>query len=99
MYKFHPRYIFFQFFISIAYTQYRVKGYKQTKNGSNTYTNNDYHKQINKKAVSQYNKCNQVPPVLSSKDRLIKDPMDFTCCEEVGLRIQDLLQYMCITIS
>jgi hypothetical protein len=34
------------------------------------------------KAVSQYNKCNQVPPVLSSKDRLIKDPKDFTCCED-----------------
>jgi hypothetical protein len=28
-----------------------------------------------------------VPPVLSSKDRLIKEPKDFTCCEEVGLRI------------
>ena len=38
-------------------------------------------------AVPQYNKCNQVPPSLSSKDRFIKEPMDFTCCEEVGLRI------------
>ena len=28
-----------------------------------------------------------MPPVLSSKDRLIKEPKDFTCCEEVGLRI------------
>jgi hypothetical protein len=63
------------------------KGYKQTKNESNTYTNNNYHIQINKKSVSQYNKCNQVLPVLSSKDRLIKEPKDFTCCEEVGLRI------------
>jgi len=75
-----------KFFISTTYTQCRVKGYKQTKNGSNTYTNNNYHTQTtiiihkqqlsyiqtNKKAVSQYNKCNQVPPVLSSKDRLIK---------------------------
>jgi hypothetical protein len=40
-------------------------------NGRNTYTNNNYHTQTNKKAVSQYNKCNQVPPVLSSKTRLI----------------------------
>ena len=32
-----------------------------------------------------------MPPVLSSKDRLIKDPMDFTCCEEVGLRIFSIL--------
>jgi len=31
------------------------------------------HKQT-KRAVSQYNKCNQVPPVLSSKDRLIMAP-------------------------
>ena len=46
---------------------------------------------IHKKAVSQYNKCNQVPPVLSSKDRLIKKPKDFTCCEEVGLRIFSIL--------
>jgi hypothetical protein len=45
------------------------------------------HTQTNKKAVSQYNKCNQVPPVLSSKDHLIKETKDFTCCEEVGLRI------------
>jgi hypothetical protein len=45
------------------------------------------HTQTTKKAVSQYNKCNQVPPVLSSKDHLIKEPKDFTCCEEVGLRI------------
>ena len=30
-------------------------------------------------AVSQYKKCNQVPPVISSKDRLIKEPKDFTC--------------------
>jgi hypothetical protein len=74
-------------FISTTYTQYRVKGYKQTKNGSNTCTNNNYHTQTNKTAVSQYNKCNQVPPILSSKDRLIKEPKDFTCCEEVGLRI------------
>ena len=66
--------------------QYTVKGYKQTNNESNTYTNNNYHTQTNKTAVSQYNKCNQVPPVLSSKDRLIKEPKDFTC-EEVGLRI------------
>ena len=48
-----------------------------------SYTNNNYHTQTN----SQYNKCNQVPPVISSKDRLIKEPTDFTCCEEVGLRI------------
>jgi NADH:ubiquinone oxidoreductase subunit C len=61
-----------QFFISTTYTQYRVKDYKQTKNGSNTYTNNNYHTQTNKKAVSQYNKCNQMLPVLSSKDHLIK---------------------------
>ena len=58
---------------------------KQTKCGSNTYTNNNYHTQ--KKSVSQYNKCNQMPPVLSSKDRLIKGPKDFIYCEEVGLRI------------
>jgi hypothetical protein len=32
-----------------------------------------------------------VPPVLSSKDRLIKEPKDFTCCEEVGLRIFSIL--------
>ena len=43
-----------QFFISTTYTQYRVKGYKQTINGSNTYTNNSYYTQTNKKAVSQY---------------------------------------------
>ena len=49
------------------------------------------HTQTNKKAVSQYNKCNQLPPVLSSKDRLIKEPMDFTCCEEVRLRIFSIL--------
>ena len=79
-----------QFFISTTYTQYRVKGYKQTKNGSNTYTNNNY-TQTNKKSVSQYNKCNQVPSVLSSKDRLIKEPKDFTCCEEVGLKIFSIL--------
>jgi hypothetical protein len=40
-------------FISTTYTQYRVKGYKQTKNESNTYTNNNYHTQTNKKVVSQ----------------------------------------------
>jgi hypothetical protein len=57
-------YYIHKFFISTTYTQYRVKGYKQTKNGSNTYTNNNYHTQTNKKVVSQYNKCNQVPPVL-----------------------------------
>ena len=34
-----------------------------------------------------------MPPVLSSKDRLIKEPKDFTCCQEVGLSLQDLLQY------
>ena len=56
-----------------------------------SYTNNNYHKQTNKKAVSRYNKCNQVPPVLSSKDRLIKESADFTCCEEVGLRIFSIL--------
>ena len=60
------------------------------QNGSNTYTNNNYHKQTNKKAVSRYNKCNQVPPVLSSKDRLIKESTDFTC-EEVELRIFSIL--------
>jgi hypothetical protein len=81
-----------KFFISTTYTQYRVKGYKQAaKNESNTYTNNNYHTQTNKKDVSQYNKCNKVPPVLSSKDRLIKEPKDFTCCEEVGLRIFSIL--------
>jgi hypothetical protein len=63
----------------------------QKKHESNTYTNNNYHTQTNKKAVSQYNKCNQVSPVLSSKDRLIKEPKDFTCCEEVGLRIFSIL--------
>ena len=52
---------------------------------------NQTHTQTNKKAVSQYNKCNQVPPVLSSKDRLIKEPKDFTCCEEVELRIFSIL--------
>jgi hypothetical protein len=31
-----------------------------------------------------------VPPVLSSKDRLIKEPKDFTC-EEVELRIFSIL--------
>ena len=41
-------------------------------------------------AVSPYNKCNQVPPVLSSKDRLIKESTDFTC-EEVELRIFSIL--------
>ena len=57
-----------------------------------SYTNNNYHTQTNKKAVSQYNKkSNQVPPVLSSKDRLIKEPKDFTCCEEVGLKIFSIL--------
>jgi len=67
-------------------------GSKATKKiGSNTYTNNNYHTQTNKKAVSQYNKCNQVPPVLSSKDRLIKEPKYFTCCEEVELRIFSIL--------
>jgi hypothetical protein len=110
-----------QFFISTTYTQYCVKGYKQTnKNGSNTYTNNNYHTQTNKKSVSQYNKCNRIKhihkqqlsytnkqknlfhnitnvikcplsPVLSSKDRLIKEPKDFTCCEEVGLQIFSIL--------
>ena len=74
------KYFNYKFFISTTYTQYRIKGYKQTKNESNTYTNKQ-------KAVSQYNKCNQVPPVLSPKDRLRKDPKDFTCCEEIGLRI------------
>ena len=64
--------------------------HKQTKHGSNTYTHNNCHTQTNKKAVSQYNKCNQVPPVLSSKDRLIKEPKDFTC-EEVELRIFSIL--------
>jgi hypothetical protein len=56
---------------------------------TNTYTNNNYHTPYttNKNAVSQYNKCNQVPPVLSSKDRLIKEHKDFTCCDEVALRI------------
>jgi hypothetical protein len=49
------------------------------------------HTQTNKKVVSQYNKCNQVPPVLSFKGRLIKEPKDFTCCEEVGLRIFSIL--------
>ena len=63
-----------------------VKGYKQTKNGSSPYINNNYYIQTNKKAVSKYNKCKHVPPVLSSKDRLIKEPNDFSC-EEVGLRI------------
>jgi hypothetical protein len=68
-----------------------VKDYKQAKYGSNTYTNNNYHTQTNKKAVSQYNNCNQVTPILSSKSRLIKEPKDFTCFEEVGLRIFSIL--------
>ena len=66
------------------------KATNKQQNGSNTYTNNNYHTQTNKTAVSQYNKCNQVPPVLSSKDRLIKEPKDFTC-EEVGLKIFSIL--------
>ena len=65
--------------------------HKQTKHGSKTYTHNNCHTQTSKKAVSQYNKRNQVPPVLSSKDRLIKEPKDFTCCEEVELRIFSIL--------
>jgi hypothetical protein len=67
------------------------KATHKQQNGSNTYTNNNYHTQTNKKAVSRYNNCNQVPPVLSSKDRLIKESTDFTCCEEVGLRIFSIL--------
>jgi hypothetical protein len=82
-----------------THTQITIIIHKQTKNlfhnitnviGPNTYTNNNYHTQANKKSVSQYNKCNQVPPVLSSKDRLIKEPKDFTC-EEVGLKIFSIL--------
>ena len=65
--------------------------HKQTKHGSKTYTHNNCHTQTSKKAVSQYNKRNQVPSVLSSKDRLIKEPKDFTCCEEVELRIFSIL--------
>ena len=30
------------------------------------------HAQTNKKAVSQYNKCNQVPPVLSAHDSFLE---------------------------
>ena len=67
-------------------------GSKATKKfGSNTYTNNNYHTQTNKKAVLRYNKCNQVPPVLSSKNRLINESTDFTCCEELELRIFSIL--------
>ena len=86
----------YQFFISTTCIQYRVKGYKQTKNGSNTYTNNNYHTQTNTKAVSQYNKCNQVPLVPSSKDHLIKEPKYFTCCEEVGYRKRKGLVFECV---
>jgi hypothetical protein len=42
-------------------------------------------------ASVNHNKNLATPPVLSSKERLIKESTDFTCCEEVGLRIFSIL--------
>jgi hypothetical protein len=39
-----------------------------------------------------------VPPVLSSKDRLIKEPKDFTCCEKVGLRIITIYKLVLVKV-
>ena len=51
------------------------------------------HTQTNKKAVSLYNKCNPCNAAFPQfqLDRLIKELKDFTCCEEVGLRIFSIL--------
>ena len=47
-------------------------------------TNKNCIKQQLSYTMLQYNKCKQVPPVLSSKGRLIKEPKDFTCEEVAG---------------
>jgi hypothetical protein len=58
-----------------THTQTTIIIHKQTKNMFHNITN--------------VIKC-PLSPVLSSKDRLIKEPKDFTC-EEVGLKIFSIL--------